>query len=44
MLDQIWHNYTRVEKTDHGTFGLLDTTLVGKSSAYKKLVTKSLVN
>ena len=44
MLDQIWHNDTRVEKTDHGTFGLLDTTLVGKSSAHKKLVSKCLID
>ena len=44
ILDQIWHNDTRVEKTDHGTFGLLDTTLVGKSSAHKKLVSKSLLS
>ena len=44
ILDQTWHNDTRVEKTDHGTFGLLDSTLVGKSSAHKKLVIKSLMN
>ena len=44
MLDQIWHNDTRVEKTNHGTFGLLDTTLGGKSSAHKNLVIKSSMN
>ena len=36
MLDQTWHNDIRVEKTDHGSFDLLDTTLVGKASCDKK--------